>query len=367
MRIGVPREVKNRETRVALTAQAVQALTARGHEVRIQAGAGEGAAIPDSAFEAAGAVLVATAQEAWDAELVLKVKEPQASEYELLGSGMLFTFLHLAANEDLAKALIAARTTALSYDTVQAADGSLPILTPMSAIAGAVGVLEGAHHLLSPHGGPGKLLGGAMGVGGARVVVIGAGVAGSAALAEAVRAGADAVVLDVDKDRLRALEQRYGDAVRVEESTPGAVEREVAEADVVVGAVLVPGRPAPVVVTRRMVTAMRPGSVIVDIAIDQGGCTEVSRPTTHDDPVFLVGDTQLYCVANMPAAVGATATSALVHASYPYIEALADGGRAGIATDAALRHGLNVDEGKVQAPTVHAAFPHLRAAAHLTR
>ncbi|WP_061961746.1 alanine dehydrogenase [Demequina flava] len=361
MRIGVPREVKSNETRVALTAEAVKELTDAGHQVAIQVGAGASAGIPDADFAAVGAQLVPDAASAWGADLVLKVKEPQPSEFDLLSDSILFTFLHLAANEPLATALCKAGTTAISYDTVQTDDGALPILTPMSAIAGAVGALEGAHHLLSPYGGRGLLLAGAPGVPPARVVVIGAGVAGTAALERVIDAGADAVVMDIATDRLAALEERFGDAVTTVESTPQAVGEQVAQADVVIGAVLVPGRPAPVVVTHAMIESMKPGSVLVDIAIDQGGCVEDSRPTTHRDPVFEVSGSQLYCVANMPAAVGSTATQALVHASLPYVKGLADHGAAALDADPVLMRGLNADAGKIRNRAVHEAFPHLPA------
>ncbi|WP_084077098.1 alanine dehydrogenase [Demequina sp. NBRC 110057] len=358
MRIGVPAEVKNRETRVALTPGGAGRLVAAGHEVVIQAGAGGGSFLGDDAYVAAGARL-GSREDAWAADLVLKVKEPVPEEYPLLSDNLLFTFLHLAANEPLARALLAAGTTAVSYDTVQRDDGSLPILAPMSAIAGALGVLEGGHHLLSPYGGRGVLLGGAPGVAGARVVVIGAGVAGSAALDQAVAQGADAVVLDLDPSRLEAARSRHGDRVRAVASTPEAVEEELLEADLVIGAVLVPGRPAPTVVPHSLVARMRPGSVLVDIAIDQGGCFEDSRPTTHDDPVLEVEGSLVYCVANMPGAVGATATAALVHATGGYVEALAAHGRDELYEDASLARGLNVDAGSLRCRAVAEALPRL--------
>ena len=361
MRIGVPAEIKNRETRVALTPEGAARLTRAGHEVVIQAGAGAASFLTDEAYREAGAV-IGTVTEAWGAELVLKVKEPVSEEYALLSDTILFTFLHLAANEPLARALIAAGTTAISYDTVQTDDGALPLLTPMSEIAGRLATLEGAHHLLSPAGGRGVLLGGVGDLPGARVVVIGAGVAGRAALAEAVALGADAVVLDLDASRLAAARDAYGDRVRTELSTAATVEREVTAADLVIGAVLVPGRPAPKVVSHAMVERMRPGSVLVDIAIDQGGCFEDSRPTTHDDPVFRVAGSTLYCVANMPGAVGATATAALTHATAPYVDALAAHGREALTLDSALARGLNVDAGSLRCRAVAEAFPHLPAA-----
>ncbi|WP_297082135.1 alanine dehydrogenase [uncultured Demequina sp.] len=361
MRIGVPKETKNRETRVALTPEGAALLTAQGHEVAIEAGAGAAAFLPDDDYRAAGATIVGT-EGAWDRDLVLKVKEPVPAEYRLLRDNVLFTFLHLAANEPLARALVDAGTTAFSYDTVQLEDGSLPLLTPMSVIAGRLAATEGAHHLLSPQGGRGVLLPGAPGVPGARVVVIGGGVAGSAALAQVVAMGADAVVLDLDERRLAAVKAQHGERVRTVVSTPEAVEREALEADLIVGAVLVPGRPAPKVVSHATVARMRPGSVLVDIAIDQGGCFEDSRPTTHDDPVYRVANSTFYCVANMPGAVGATSTAALTHVTFPYVEALAAGAAQALVADPALARGLNVDAGTVRYPAVAQAFPHLPAA-----
>ncbi|MFW2513154.1 alanine dehydrogenase [Demequina sp. SO4-13] len=360
MRIGIPQETKNRETRVALTPEGARQLAEAGHDVCVEQGAGTAAFLPDREYEAAGARIVSTA-EAWDADLVLKVKEPVEREYDLLRDNVLFTFLHLAANEPLAAALVAARTTAFSYDTVQLDDGSLPLLTPMSAVAGRLATLEGGHRLLSSQGGRGVLIAGAPGVAGARVVVIGGGVAGSNALAQAVGMGADAVVIDLDEDRLESLAATYGDAVRTVVSTPEAIEREALAADLVIGAVLVPGHRAPRVLSRDTVLAMRPGAVLVDIAIDQGGCFEVSRPTTHDDPVFTVGDVQVYCVANMPGAVGATATAALTHATLPYVTAIAGGWQGAVEADPALARGLNTDAGTVRYPAVAQAFPHLPA------
>ncbi|WP_062132057.1 alanine dehydrogenase [Demequina aestuarii] len=360
MRIGIPQETKNRETRVALTPEGARALVTEGHEVLVERGAGVAAFLPDAAYEAAGASIVSTT-EAWGADLVLKVKEPVENEYGLLRGNVLFTFLHLAANEPLAAALVQAGTTAFSYDTVQAEDGSLPLLTPMSVIAGRLATLEGGHHLLSSQGGRGVLISGAPGVAGARVVVIGGGVAGSQALSQAVGMGADAVVIDLDEARLAELARAHGEAVRTVVSTPAAIEREVLAADLVIGAVLVPGHRAPTVVSRDTVLRMRPGAVMVDIAIDQGGCFEVSRPTTHDDPVLTVGEVQVYCVANMPGAVGATATAALTHATLPFITALAGGWQRAAAADTALARGLNTDAGTVRYPAVAQAFPHLPA------
>ncbi len=363
MLIGVPAEVKNRETRVALTPDGVKLLVGDGHDVVVQAGAGAGSMIADSEFEAAGARMV-TAAQAWDVELVLKVKEPVLEEYTRLKDQNLFTFLHLAANRPLAEALVSAGTTAFSYDTVQGEDGSLPLLTPMSQVAGRLAGLAGAYHLLSSQGGRGVLLSGVPGVRGASVTVIGAGVAGSHALHQVVAMGADVVVLDLDQGRLDAVEAEHGHTgrVRTVRSTPEDVERAVVNSDLVIGAVLVPGRRAPTVVGRATVTRMRPGSVLVDIAIDQGGCFEDSRPTTHDDPVFTVEKSLFYCVANMPGAVGATATQALTRATLPYVRRLAAGVEQAMAEDAAVASGLNVAGGLLRHLAVAEAFPELPSA-----
>jgi alanine dehydrogenase len=359
MRITVPAETKVAETRVALTPDGVRALVADGHEVWVQAGAGSGSAFGDGEYAAAGATLVGR-DEAWSGELVLKVKEPIPSEYPLLRDNTLFTFLHLAANEPLARALIDAGTTAYSYDTVQLADGSLPLLAPMSAVAGRMAPIVGAYHLLSSQGGRGVLLAGAPGAPRGRVVVIGAGVAGSHAVEEAVGLGAAVTVLDVSQARIDALATQFGDAVTPVLSTPDAVAAAVADADLVVGAVLLPGRPAPKVVTRGMVEAMREGSVLVDIAIDQGGCFEDSRPTTHTDPVYTVAGSIFYCVANMPGAVGATATAALTSATLPFVRELANS-VGPMPANPALVSGLNVAGRTLRHPAVAQALAGLPA------
>ena len=347
MLVGVPTEVKNRETRVALTPAGVHALVAAGHSVVIQRGAGAGSAIEDQEYVLAGAGL-GSAVDAWTADLVLKVKEPQPEELPLLRDNVLFTFLHLAANPALAAALRSAGTTALSYDTVQLADGSLPLLTPMSEVAGRLAVLEGAHHLLSPQGGRGVLLPGVPGVPGARVVVLGGGVAGSNAVGQAVAMGADMTVLDLALPKLRALDHRYGGAVTTVASTAHAVEEAVLAADLVIGAVLVPGRPAPTVVDHATVAGMRRGSVLVDVAIDQGGCFETSRPTTHADPTYVVDGIVHYCVANMPGAVARTSTYALNNVTLPHALRIADlGWKEALRRDPHLAEGLNVHKGTV--------------------
>lgn len=360
MRIGVPKEVKNGESRVALTPHGARTLVAAGHEVVVQSGAGAGAFLSDAEYEAAGA-LVGTVEQAWDVDLVVKVKEPAPSEFPFLRDNIIFAFLHMAANEPLAQALIDAGTTALSYDTVQAPDGTMPLLTPMSAIAGNLALLAGAYHLLTPNGGRGVLMGGAPGAPGARVVIIGAGVAGSRALEHGIEMGAEIVVLDINEVRLAQLSEQYGERIRTRVSTPDAVADEACQADLVIGAVLVPGQRAPVVLPHSVLEKMRPGAVLVDIAIDQGGCFEDSRPTTHAEPVFKVGQVWMYCVTNMPGAVGSTATSALTHATLPYIESVARGWEQALAGDPALARALNVGAGTLRHPAVAQAFPHLPA------
>lgn len=349
MRIAVPTEVKNNEERVALTPSGADALVRDGHEVLVQAGAGSGSRIADADYAAAGARIVGSASEAWNcADLVLKVKEPGASEYSFLRDDLtLFAYLHLAADRPLTDALVAARTTAIAYETVQLADGSLPLLTPMSQIAGRLSVSVGAYHLMHSQGGRGTLLGGVPGVPRASVIVIGGGVAGENAAANALGLGAQVTVFDVDTHRLGELEARYGNGLSTRVSTPLAIADAVASADLVIGSVLIPGSAAPKLVTDEMVRGMRAGSVLVDIAIDQGGCFEGSRPTTHDDPTFRVHESLFYCVANMPGAVPETATRALTNATLPYVRRLAAG-----SWDAALEGGVNVRGGEIVLPAL---------------
>ncbi|MFW6187941.1 MAG: alanine dehydrogenase [Actinomycetota bacterium] len=358
MIISVPSEVKNNEYRVAITVSGVHELRTRGHEVLVQTGAGVGSGIPDDAYAAAGAELVDDADELWArAEMVLKVKEPVASEYHRFREGLvLFTYLHLAAEPELTRALLESGVTALAYETVQTADRRLPLLAPMSEVAGRLAVQAGASALTAPAGGKGVLLGGVPGVRPAKVAVLGAGVAGTNAAAMAVGLGADVTVLDIAVDRLRALDDRYAGRLRTVASNAYEVERSVTEADLVIGSVLVPGARAPELVTNAMVAAMKPGSVLVDIAVDQGGCFEDSRPTTHEDPVFPVHGTLFYCVANMPGAVPNTSTYALTNVTLPYVSALADRGvEAALAADPALAAGLNVTAGRVTHRSVGAA------------
>jgi alanine dehydrogenase len=358
MRIGIPGEVKDNEFRVAITPAGVQELVGRGHEVFVQAGAGLGSALPDAEYEAAGAKVLGEAQEVWgQAELLLKVKEPVAAEYGFLRPDLvLFTYLHLAADRPLTLALAEAGTTAIAYETVQLPDRSLPLLAPMSEVAGRLAPQVGAATLLRAAGGRGVLLGGVPGVHPGEVVVIGAGVSGMNAAAIAVGMGASVTLLDTNLERLRAADRIYRGALRTVVSNAYELERAVLRADLVIGAVLVPGAKAPVLVPDALVARMRPGSVLVDIAIDQGGCFESSRPTTHSHPTFPVEGSVFYCVANMPGAVPHTSTWALTNVTLPHAVALADSGwQPALARDAALAAGLNTTGGAVVSAPVAAA------------
>jgi alanine dehydrogenase len=355
MRVGVPREVKNREYRVALTPAGVTELVRAGHDVLVERGAGEGSSIPDADYTAAGARIVAEADDVWaDADLLLKVKEPITEEYDRLRRGQtLFTYLHLAASKECTDALVASGTTAIAYETVQTADGALPLLAPMSEVAGRMAPQVGAHSLERAHGGRGVLLGGVSGVYAAKVVVIGAGVSGMNAAAIALGMQAEVVVLDRDIDKLRAADRIYQGHLQTVASNAYEVERAVLDADLVIGAVLVAGAKAPVLVSNDLVSRMKSGSVLVDIAVDQGGCFEDTRPTTHDDPTFRVHDSVFYCVANMPGAVPNTSTHALTNVTLPYVMALAnEGTAAAVAGNPALAHGVNVVDGQVVLPEV---------------
>jgi alanine dehydrogenase len=355
MRVGVPREVKNREYRVALTPAGVTELVRDGHSVLVEEGAGEGSSIPDADYAAAGARLVASADDVWaDADLLLKVKEPIEEEYgRLRADQTLFTYLHLAASKACTDALVASGTTAIAYETVQTADGALPLLAPMSEVAGRMAPQVGAHSLERAHGGRGVLLGGVSGVYAAKVVVIGAGVSGMNAAAIALGMQAEVVVLDRDIDKLRAADKIYQGHLQTVASNAYEVERAVLDADLVIGAVLVAGAKAPVLVSNELVSRMKQGSVLVDIAVDQGGCFEDTRPTTHDDPTFRVHESVFYCVANMPGAVPNTSTHALTNVTLPYVMALAaHGTAAAVAGNRALAHGVNVVAGQVVLPEV---------------
>ena len=350
MRVGVPKEVKNHEYRVALTPAGVTELVRAGHEVLVEHAAGEGSSIPDGDFVAAGARIVRDADDVWaDADLLLKVKEPIAEEYSRLRAGQtLFTYLHLAASKECTDALVTSGTTAIAYETVQTADGALPLLAPMSEVAGRMAPQVGAYCLERAHGGRGVLLGGVSGVYAAKVVVIGAGVSGMNAAAIALGMQAEVIVLDRDIDKLRAADRIYQGHMQTVASNSYEVERAVLDADLVIGAVLVPGAKAPMLVSNDLVSRMKPGSVLVDIAVDQGGCFEDTHPTTHAEPTFRVHESVFYCVANMPGAVPNTSTHALTNVTLPYVMALANQGTAAaVAGDPALAHGVNVVGGQV--------------------
>ena len=350
MRIAVPHEVKNNEFRVALTPTGVNELVRHGHEVAIQAGAGVGSSIPDSEYEAVGARILPDADATWEfGELVLKVKEPIEEEFGFLRDDlMLFTYLHLAAGSDCLEALLKAGTTAIAYETVQLEDGSLPLLQPMSEVAGCLAPQLGAYHLTKPQGGRGVMMGGIGGVANAKVVILGAGVSGRNAANIAAGMGADVTLLDTNLAKLRDASWYWNGAVQQLASNELTVREQVVAADLVIGSVLIPGARAPKLVPNDLVAGMKPGSVLVDIAIDQGGCFEDSHPTTHDDPTFTVHGSTFYCVANMPGAVPHTSTYALTNATLPYALKLADHGwREAMQQDAALAKGLNTHGGDV--------------------
>ncbi len=357
MIVGIPAETKPGENRVAITPDGVRELTAHGQHVVVERGAGGGSAIPDADFVAAGAS-VSSAEETWGADLVVKVKEPQEAELRHLRvDQVLFTYLHVAAYPHVGRALMAAGTTALAYETVQAASGALPLLAPMSEVAGRLAAQIGAHYLERPSGGRGVLLGGAPGVRPARIVVLGAGNVGWNAAWIAQGMEAEVWLLDKDLDRLRFVDQIHKGRILTLASNRGTVERAVAEADLVIGAVLVPGGRSPVVVTEEMVRTMRPGSVIVDLAVDQGGCIETTRETTHAHPVFQAFGVTHYAVGNVPAAVPHTSTYALTNATLPYVLEVAQQGPLGaVEADPALRSGVTTVGGKVTNPAVAQAL-----------
>ena len=365
MRIGVPREIKVQEYRVGLVPEGVRELTHAGHEVIIESGAGGGIGVSDAHYESVGASIAPAAAAVFErAELIVKVKEPQPKECAMLHSGqVLFTYLHLAADAAQAEALMRSGATAIAYETVTAKNGSLPLLTPMSEVAGRMSIQVGAACLQKANGGFGILLGGVPGVPPAKVVILGGGVSGTHAAEMAVGLRADVTVVDRSVDRLRELSSIFGSALHTAYSTTQAIERLVADADLVIGAVLVVGATAPKLVSRAMIANMKTGAVGVDISIDQGGCFETSRPTTHDNPTFVVDGVIHYCVANMPGAVPRTSTYALTNATLPYVRALADlGWREALQRDPGLAGGLNVDAGRITHAVVAQA---LKAAGHL--
>ena len=348
MKVAVPSEIKNNEYRVAITPSGVHELVAAGHTVTVQAGAGLGSSITDAEYLAAGAAIAADAASTWAAgDLVLKVKEPIEPEYGFLREGLvLFTYLHLAADLELTKQLVEKRVTAIAYETVQLPNRQLPLLAPMSEVAGRLSVLVGAQTLMRQNGGNGTLLGGVPGTRPAKVVVLGGGVAGTNAVAMAVGLGAEVTVLDNNINRLRELDHHYAGRLKTIASNTLEIDKAVTDADLVIGSVLIPGAKAPKLVTNDHVRRMKPGSVLVDIAIDQGGCFADSHATTHSDPTFKVHDSIFYCVANMPGAVPHTSTYALTNATLPYAKALANKGwKAACAADGSLALGLNSHHG----------------------
>jgi alanine dehydrogenase len=357
MRIGVVKEIKPSERRVALTDAGAYALTSDGHDVLVETGAGAGAGIADEDYERAGAKLV-SADTAWAADLVVKVKEPIAAEYDHLSEEtLLFTYLHLAADRPLTEALLRNRVTAIAYETVVDERGELPLLKPMSEVAGRLAAHAAGQYLTHPLGGPGLLLGGAPGVAPAKVTVLGGGVVGTQAASLAVGMRADVTIIDVSPHRVRSLEEQFGTSVRVLHSDGSPAISVLRDADVVIGAVLVPGAAAPQLLTRDDLRQLKPGALLIDVAIDQGGCFETSRPTTYESPTYRVDGITHYCVANMPGAVPRTSTLALTNATFPYLRRLAAlGFEEALDRDPGLRRGLNTKAGSITHDAVAAAF-----------
>lgn len=361
MRIGVPKEIKNHEYRVGLTPSSVRELVANGHTVTVQTGAGKGIEIEDEHYRQAGALIANTAAEIFEnAELIVKVKEPQPNECAMCREGqVIFTYLHLAPDPEQANLLLQSGCIAIAYETVTDAEGRLPLLAPMSEVAGRMSIQAGAHALEKAQGGRGILLGGVPGVGPAHVVVIGAGVVGTNAMRIAMGMGADVTVLDKSINRLRELDFQFGNALNTIYATQDAIDHHVAHADLVIGAVLVPGGSAPKLVSKAMLSKMKQGAVLVDVSIDQGGCFETSRPTTHAEPTYVVDGIVHYCVANMPGGAPRTSTFALNNATLPFVLELANKGyQRALLENAHLREGLNIHRGKMTHEAVAAALGH---------
>lgn len=357
MLIGLPKEVKDNESRVGMTPGAVKTLTRRGHQVLVQQGAGTGSSLSDEEYQSAGAEIVPHAEDVWAAQMVVKVKEPVASEYQYLRQDLiLFTYLHLASDKPLTDALLASGTTGIAYETVQTETGQLPLLTPMSEVAGRMAAQVGATYLQKSHGGRGVLMGGVPGVAPANVAILGGGIVGTNAARIAVGLGAQVTVLDISHDRLKHLDDIYRGQLQTRISGEATIEEVTYEADLVIGAVLIPGGRAPWLITRGMLPNMRKGSVIVDVAVDQGGCVETTRPTTHSNPTYEIDGVVHYCVANMPGAVPRTSTFALNNQTAVYTLRLANEGLDAVRKDRALQYGLNTYRGLVTYPAVAEAF-----------
>ncbi|MBN1640170.1 MAG: alanine dehydrogenase [Anaerolineae bacterium] len=358
MIVGIPREIKDNEYRVSMTPGGVHQLAEAGHRIYVERDAGEGSGFPDAEYEEAGATIVPTPADAWRAELVVKVKEPMPDEYAFLRSDLvLFTYLHLAADERLTRELTARGTTAIAYETVELPNGHLPLLTPMSEVAGRMSVQIGAHYMEKMNGGRGKILGGVPGVRPADVVIIGAGVVGTSAAQVALGMGAHVIMIDINLDRLRYLHEVLGGRLTTLSSNPLNIAQAVRPADLLIGAVLIKGAKAPRLVTQRMISTMTPGSVVVDVAVDQGGCVETSHPTTHSNPTFIVDGVIHYCVANMPGAVPRTSTYALSNATLRYVSMLANmGAERAVRADPALAKGVNTYRGQITYASVAEAF-----------
>jgi alanine dehydrogenase len=355
MIIGVPKEVKDHESRVGLIPSGVEPLVLGGHRVLVQSGAGTASGLPDADYEEFGAEIATTAAEVWNrADLVIKVKEPQSSEYDYLRPGLiLFTYLHLAPLPELTERLVSSRVSAVAYETIREPDGSLPLLTPMSEVAGRMAVQVGAQYLEAPNGGRGILLGGIPGVAPANVVIVGGGVVGHNACRMAVGLGANVTIIDKNLERLRQLDDIYGNTVLTLASNVLTIRDSVRTADLVIGAVLIPGASAPKLVRRDMIRTMKRGAVVVDVAIDQGGCFETSRPTTHTDPTYFVDEVLHYCVSNMPAAVPHTSTFGLTNSTFPYLLQLVSHGlEAACESNPAIREGVNTYQGHITYPAV---------------